>query len=207
MENASIEFDVETLQPTHKVLIGTPGSSNALALARRLGLPEEIIARAETNPQDDGSAELLNELQAARARVLADREEAEKLRAESERLSLELARKLEDAKAQELALKVGNGQAAYATLRELKRKMEVLRAEEPSKRALLMALGEMGDKIEAELERAPAVKVERKLRVGSRVHVRSLGRVGVLVELDEEAGVVDFGALPVKVALEEVEVA
>lgn len=209
MENASIEFDVETLQPTHKVLIGTPGSSNALALARRLGLPEEVIARAENNPQDDGSAELLNELQAARGRVLADRERAEKLRTENEHLALELARKLEDAKAQELALKVSNGQAAYATLRELKREMEALRAEEPSKRALLMALGEMVDKIEAELERAPAVKAERKLRVGSRVHVRSLGRVGVLVELDEGAGraVVDFGALPVKVALEEVEVA
>ena len=209
MENASIEFNVETLQPTHKVLIGTPGSSNALALARRLGLPEEVIARAENNQQDDGSAELLNELQAARGRALADREEAEKLRAESEQLYLELARKLEDAKAQELALKVTNGQAAYATLRELKRGMEALRTEEPSKRALMMALGEMVDKIEAELERAPAVKVERKLRVGSRVHVRSLGRVGVLVELDEDAGraVVDFGALPVKVVLEEVEVA
>jgi dsDNA-specific endonuclease/ATPase MutS2 len=140
---------------------------------------------------------------------LADRERAEKLRTENEHLALELARKLEDAKAQELALKVSNGQAAYATLRELKREMEALRTEEPSKRALLMALGEMIDKIEAELERAPAVKVERKLRVGSRVHVRSLGRVGVLVELDEGAGraVVDFGALPVKVALEEVEVA
>jgi dsDNA-specific endonuclease/ATPase MutS2 len=152
---------------------------------------------------------LLNELQAARGRVLADRERAEKLRTENEHLALELARKLEDAKAQELALKVSNGQAAYATLRELKREMEALRTEEPSKRALLMALGEMIDKIEAELERAPAVKVERKLRVGSRVHVRSLGRVGVLVELDEGAGraVVDFGALPVKVALEEVEVA
>lgn len=209
MENASIQFDVETLQPTHKLLIGTPGSSNALALARRLGLPEEVIACAADDPQDDGSAELLNELQAARSRVLADREEAEKLRAESERLSSDLARKLEDAQAQEQALKVTNGQAAYATLRELKREMETLRAEEPSKRAMLMALGAMVDKVNTELERAPEIKVERKLRVGSRVHVRSLGRVGVLIELDEgaERAVVDFGALPVKVALEEVELA
>ncbi len=209
MENASIQFDVETLQPTHKVLIGTPGSSNALSLARRLGLPEEVIARAENNPQDDGSAKLLNELQAARVRVLADREQAEKLRADSERLASELTRKLEDAKAQEEALKLTNGQAAYATLRQLKREMEALRAEELSRRALLMALGEMVENIAAELQRAPEVKVERALRVGSRVRVRSLGRVGVLVELDEKAGraVVDFGALPVKVILEEVEAA
>ncbi|MGY8826683.1 MAG: Smr/MutS family protein [Candidatus Latescibacterota bacterium] len=87
--------------------------------------------------------------------------------------------------------------------------MEALRTEEPSKRALLMELGNMAGEIAAELDRAPEVKAERKLRVGGRVHVRSLGRVGVLIEMDEKAGraVVDFGALPLKVALEEVEVA
>lgn len=209
MENASIEFDVETLKPTHKVMIGTPGSSNALSLARRLGLPEEVIARAENNPQDEGTAELLNALQAARVRALDDREKAQEAREKGERLASDLQRKLEDAVAQELALQVSNGQAAYATLRKLMREMEALRAEEPSKRTLLMELGNMAGEVAAELDRAPEVKVQRKLRVGSRVHVRSLGRVGVLVEMDEKAGraVVDFGALPLKVALEEVEVA
>jgi DNA mismatch repair protein MutS2 len=209
MENASIEFDVATLKPTHKVMIGTPGSSNALSLARRLGLPEEVIARAKDNPQDEGTAELLNALQAAGVRALAAGERAQEAREKGERLASELQRKLEDATAHEQALKVSNGQAAYATLRKLLRDMEALRTEEPSKRALLMELGNMAGEIAAELDRAPEVKAERKLRVGGRVHVRSLGRVGVLIEMDEKAGraVVDFGALPLKVALEEVEVA
>jgi DNA mismatch repair protein MutS2 len=209
MENASIEFDLETLEPTHRVLIGTPGRSNALVLARRLGLPADVLARAENNPQDDGSAELLNELQAARGRTLADREAAQVEREKTRRLEAETRYTLENLKAQAEALKVSNGQAAYATLRDLKREIEALRHAEGSKRGLLLALGELVENIDAELERAPKVTVERSISVGDRVLVRSLDKVGVLNDINDKSGkaVVDFGGLSMTVALAEVEAA
>ena len=59
--NASLEFDVQTLRPTYQLTIGLPGRSNALAIAQRLGLPQEIIeaARSEINPDDLRADKLL----------------------------------------------------------------------------------------------------------------------------------------------------
>ena len=207
MENASIEFDMESLKPTHRVLIGTPGSSNALALARRLGLPGEVIDRAEDNPDEDGAAELLNELQGARAQTLKDREEAQRLRAEAERQAGETRHKLQEVTAQNELLKFENGQAAYAALRELAREIAEQIRQEPSKRALMQALGAMRTLIDGELERAPEPKLSRAFKAGDRVHVRSLGKVGVLDEIDERAdkAVVVFGPLPMTVALADLE--
>ena len=204
MENASIEFDVETLKPTHKILLGTPGGSNALILARRLGLPVEVTTRAE-QPQGDGASDLMNELQGARAQTLINRNEAQQERERTRHLETETRRKLEDLQAHEDELKVNNGQAAYTTLRDLRREFETLRREEPSKRALLTALDQMAKTIDNELQRQPAVTVERQLSVGDRVHVRSLDKMGELIEMNEKSGkaVVDFGGLPMTVALDD----
>ena len=209
VENASIEFDVDTLKPTHRVLIGTAGNSNALALAHRLGLPQAVIAAAEEHSQGDGAAQLLNELQAARAQTLADREQAQVASDAAGREREETRRALTEARANHELSKVSNGQAAYATLRELKGQIERLQGDDPSKRFLLLALGELVATIDTELARAPKVRARRPLQEGDRVNVRSLGREGVLRQMDKRSGkaVVDFGATPVTVALAEVEAA
>ena len=149
-----------------------------------------------------------NRLQAARAQPLADREQAQAARDESRRLREETHRALEDALAQEEQAQVSSGAAAYSTMRELRRQLDLLCRDEPSKRSLLLAMGELRKAIDQELARAPVV-VPRALQVGDRVHVRSLGRDGVLNQIDTRASlaVVDFGASPVTVALDEVEAA
>jgi DNA mismatch repair protein MutS2 len=67
-ENASVQFDTDTLRPTYHLFIGTPGSSNALAIAKRLGMPKEILNQAYDSVSDtsDGTSDLFNQIQKTR---------------------------------------------------------------------------------------------------------------------------------------------
>ena len=85
VENASCEFDVETLRPTYHLLIGIPGKSNAFAISKKLGLSDEIIEEAKTHlsDQEESFEELLSDLEHSRRTI--EREQAE-IRAYKEEL-------------------------------------------------------------------------------------------------------------------------
>jgi DNA mismatch repair protein MutS2 len=82
VENASVEFDVETLSPTFRLQVGLPGRSNAFAIAERLGLPVDIVrgARALVSPEEIQTETLLTEIQRAHQEALAARDEATRAR-------------------------------------------------------------------------------------------------------------------------------
>ncbi len=86
--NASCEFDVETLQPTYKLLIGIPGKSNAFAISRKLGLSEDILKEASdlVGKSDKDFEDVLSQLEQQRQQMEAARVEAERLKRETENI-------------------------------------------------------------------------------------------------------------------------
>lgn len=86
--NASCEFDVQTLQPTYRLLIGIPGKSNAFAISRKLGLPEEILKEADdmVGKSDKDFEDVLLQLEQQRQQMESARMEAERLKRETEQI-------------------------------------------------------------------------------------------------------------------------
>lgn len=100
VENASCEFDVDSLVPTYRLLIGVPGKSNAFAISRRLGLPDEIIQRAadRINAENVRFEDVLSQLERQRQEMEKEKEQAARLRQEMEesaRTAREYRRRLE----------------------------------------------------------------------------------------------------------------
>ena len=120
VENACCEFDVETLSPTYRLLVGVPGKSNAFAISSKLGLPDYIINKAkdEISEQDESFEDVLTTLEQNRITLEREKEELARTRAEVESLKQSLAKNQEqiDAVFKLNGLDVENAKAPIATL-------------------------------------------------------------------------------------------
>jgi DNA mismatch repair protein MutS2 len=216
--NASVEFDLETLKPTFRLTIGLPGRSNALAIAQRLGMPGEIIARArsEINPDDLRADDLLDEIHQQRDAARQTRLAAEASRQEAEQLRLSLVERLEKVEDERRALLERARQEAEGQVQQLQEEIREARRALARARQPLEALKGVEEKAEAleeaveqPVERQAPVRAEqparRALRLGDKVRLRTLGAQGVLTALGEEEAEVQVGMLRVRTRLADVE--
>ena len=122
VENASCEFDIKTLRPTYRLLVGIPGKSNAFAISEKLGLPRYIIRRAkeQINEQDESFEDMMINLEQNRVRLEKEKESLERLRREAEQEQKELSKQNAHLAEQKSALLQKAREEANAILREAK---------------------------------------------------------------------------------------
>ena len=122
VENACCEFDVESLRPTYRLLLGIPGKSNAFAISGKLGLPDFIIedAKKRLSEQDISFEDLLADLEASRRTIEKEREEIASYRRETEALKLQAEKRQEKLDEQRDRIIREANEKANAILREAK---------------------------------------------------------------------------------------
>ena len=218
--NASMAFDMETLRPTYHLTIGLPGRSNALYIAERLGLRGEIIelARQRIDPADLRADDLLDEIHRQRDLAQAARADAEKLRHRAEGLRAELSERLEQIEDERLEILSEARQKAQEEIEALQEELRKARRQLALARQPLEVLDEIEDSVE-ELEdqveqpaarqqvsrELPAPEVQRPIRLGDKVKLRTLGKEGVVSTLGEEQAEIMVGNLRVRVDLHDLE--
>lgn len=213
--NASLEFDLETLRPTYHLIIGLPGRSNALAIAERLGLRQDIIdaARSELDPTELHAEDLLDEIHRQRDLARENYEASEKARREAEAARQKTSARLAQLEADKNAiLQKAEGQAE-AELEALRAELEKMRREmarmkEPAEKTEqvtqllenLAVVEEQQEKKAKKQARAPRPRrPEGQIQVGEKVLVRRLGTEGTVMSVDAEGLEIQVGMLRLRV--------
>jgi DNA mismatch repair protein MutS2 len=216
--NASVEFDLESLKPTYHLTIGLPGRSNALAIAERLGMPDVIVsaARSEIDPTELRAENLLDEIHRQRDLAYQAREDAERLRQEIEEKRLDLARRLEQIEDERLAILETARKQAETQIKELEKQLDELRRALSRARQPLDAVqvveqktAELNEDHQEPVERLPLededIILDRPIRLGDKVRLRSLNTKGLVTSLGEDELEIQVGSLRVRTRYGEVE--
>jgi DNA mismatch repair protein MutS2 len=220
VENASVEFDLETLAPTYRMQIGLPGRSNAFAIAERLGLPSEIVqaARMLVSPEDLKTESLLTEIQQAHQKATAARDEAVRAQRRATEQERRLATRLATIEAERATI-LGEARAqARQELDKLGQEIEALRAEIADRqrgsslsdewlaqaRTRLAAL-EKAAAAPPPPTAAQAVRLAGEIAEGDTVWVAGLGTTGQVAALDGDSAEVQIGAFGVRVQRSDLE--
>lgn len=201
VENGCCEFDIKTLRPTYRLLIGMPGRSNAFAISKSLGIDDEIIARAEelVSQENTRFEEVVKKLEDSRSVLEEKLIEAENTKRESEQILKEANEKAEriekDAKNELDLAKAQAGNIVqkaraqvYALLDELeavKKKQNVTAEDKAKLKAGIRNMENDADPIER--RKNDEYVLPRKLKKGDNVLIFDIDKKGIILDIDETA--------------------
>jgi DNA mismatch repair protein MutS2 len=220
LRNASVEFDVETLSPTYHLTIGLPGQSNAIAIARRLGLDEEVLELASNQlaPEHFEFEQLLAEIRNERLAAADARHREELARRESEELRLALARRRDEIERERSAILQSAQRDAEDTVADIRRELDQAKrrsaqrefdtkAAEATLRALDSSVSKLATRARPSLSEVARVLPTRDIGPGDRIHVRDIPQEGeALTGLGEDGRLeVQFGSIRMKVSIDRID--
>ncbi len=208
VENASCEFDVNTLAPTYKLLIGVPGKSNAFAISSRLGLSQDIIenAKEHINEENLKFEDVLSELEASRRQIAEEKQKAENYRQAAEKLKNDTAntnrlirektdRIIERARMEAKEILEGAKDDADEIIKEMRDAQKLSDAKEASRLAekarqrLTKKNKQNSEKIAENLFKVKeAYKAPKQVKLGDDVEIVKFGQVGTVSTLPDKNG-------------------
>jgi DNA mismatch repair protein MutS2 len=218
VENASCEFDVETLRPTYRLLIGVPGKSNAFAISQRLGLPDYIIKEAKEvlSHEDVRFEDVITELEISKKTVAIEQEKAEQYRKEAQKLrqdaekqkqKLERQREKIMLKAQDEARRLvsdakDEADAIVKEIRKLQKDGAKIDTIDTKRKKLTEKLNSMDTPTAMN---SAAHTVPQNLKVGDRVYIHSLAQSGTVTAAPDSSGnvMIKTGIMKVKIGIED----
>lgn len=223
VENAAMEFDVETLTPTYRLLIGVPGKSNAFEISKKLGLSESVIERASEHIKhgDMEFENVISSIEDDKRKAAADRLDAESMRTEIEERLKKLEEKEKAISEKRADIIAEAKREARELLRETKSAVKDVQKDlrrlqksgahtnlntgalEKSRRKINEAEDLVSEKVVKQVNSEP-VSADT-LKIGDRVKLLTIGQNGTILSLPDEKGnlMINIGALKVKARLQD----